>query len=162
MEQTVERLKKILEGHVSLHEQLLALEEEKRASIVANDTARIDELTRREAELVSEVQAMEAERTELVRALAAQRGWPEPVRLAQVIQAAGPEATCLEAAWKRLQQVMGALRHRAEQNTVLLRRCLEHLGAFFAALAEVRTVPGTYTPGGQSGGETVRLLDQTA
>ncbi|GEM_PF-6982806 len=162
MEQIVERLKKILEAHVGLHEQLLALEEEKRASIVANDTARIDELTQREAELVSEAHALEAERTELVRALAAERGWSEPVRVEQVIQAAGPEATGLEAAWKKLQQVMSALRHRAEQNAVLLRRCLEHLGGFFAALAEARTVPGTYTPGGQSGGETVRLLDQTA
>jgi flagellar biosynthesis/type III secretory pathway chaperone len=164
MQTELDRLTEVLQRHADRHRSLLALAEEKRAVIVANDTARLDAITAEEHAILAEVKTIEEERRALVGRLGPALGLAGEPRLDDILARAPGDTGRLTTVREQLRELLAALRQRTAQNAELLRRSVEHIKGFFAALAEVRATAPTYGRGGQrqAGGEQVRLLDQTA
>ncbi|MHC4870341.1 MAG: flagellar protein FlgN [Planctomycetota bacterium] len=164
MSEFAEKLTEVLDLHIKDHSDLLALEEKKREVIVKNDTELLEEINLVEEEIMQRVAAREVERQQYSAALCEDLGVDKEQKLSTIVELLGNNecGRVLADVRKKLDEVIANLRYRTTQNSELLYRSIEHIGAFFKTIAEARDVSPVYQRNGQTNGSQMRLLDQTA
>ncbi len=164
MNETAKKLTRILELHVKDHTSLLALEDAKRKAIIKNNTVLLEELIKEEEKIINEVGGREKMRKEYSSQLCVELGVAKEEKLSTLIDALN-DSECsrvLSEIKEKLNTIIEELRFRTSQNTELLYRSVEHIGAFFRTIAEATTISPTYQRNGQKDGTQRRLLDQMA
>lgn len=164
MNENIRKLAQLLDSHTKDHAALLKLEEEKRQVIIVNNVDRLNEINVEEEEIVKRVSEREEERAALSCLIAEESGAEGERKLEDIISSLkdDKEQKLLSVIRRRLNDVIGKLKYRTEQNAELLVRSVEHIGAFFKTIADARTISPVYCKNGQKNGTQMRLLDHTA
>jgi hypothetical protein len=156
------RLQTVLEAEVELYGRMRDLLQEEREILFCLDAERLEDSTRRKAELADEGRVLESGRQALVAQLAHELALPaEGLRLATLCDALGPEHAGLRQVHNQLVILLGVVRELLHANRSMAGQSLTEVRASIDALGGL--LPETaYGPDGARRQTTGRLLRRSA
>ena len=160
--QDAERLRVALDAEADLYERMRDLLQEEREVLFCLDPVRLEELTRRKAELADEGRVLEDGRRTVTRLLSQRFSLPEHVRLSELCDRLGTEHEALRATHNRLIILVSVVKELLDANRGLTGQSLAEVKATVEVLGGLLPDRGPYGHDGASGSGTGRLLRRTA
>jgi flagellar biosynthesis/type III secretory pathway chaperone len=160
LEEKLERLVMVLEGHTSLHRRLLGIMEQKKALMIHIQIAELDEIVREEQAAIEGIAESDRERMALTEEIGTALGLPgKRTRLLDLInRVEEPHREVLLDLRDDLRDIADSMDRLNRLNRTLALHSLEHVHLFLSMLKGTDPQAKTYTQGGEEGGKPESIL----
>lgn len=165
LKRAINMLEGILTRQAGLHEQMLALAEDKRDSIISGNVQKLEQTVAAERKVVTEIETEENNRKGVMPLLRSSLGLDQSVEKLADIIAAMPESERerMMAVRNDLKAKVEAVQLKTRHNAELLKTSLGHVEAFLKSVQEAaRSGPANYTQKGRLSGGGPAFLDRNA
>ena len=157
------RLEVALGSELALYERMRDLLQEEREVLLALDTPRLDDVTRRKAELADEGRVLESGRQAVVGQVAQELGiGVDGLRLSMLCDRLGPGAESLRAVHNRMVVVLGVVRELLGANQALAGQSLAEVRATLEAFGGLLGQGAAYGRDGSATTASGQLLRSSA
>ncbi len=157
MSQLTEQLARILEREQAIYNEVLELAEKKKKIIIDGKLRELDEITRRETEIVGILIKLENLRSQTSEQLAAEKGIRELVSVRDLLPLLDPkDQLYISALQAQLKGTITALQNVNELNGKLLKQSLELVDFNLNLISSIGNVSSGYTAEASEKGEPRR------
>ena len=158
-----QRLERVLEAEIDLYTRMRDLLHEEREILLCLDAERLEDSTRRKAELADEARVLESGRQAVVAQVSREHSLPlEGLRLASLCERLGPEYTGLRRAHNQLVILLGVVRELLDGNRSMAGQSLAEVRATVDVLGGMLPERASYSADGERRIATGRLLRRSA
>lgn len=158
-----ERLQTVIDAEAGFYARMRDLLEEEREVLFSLDAVRLEDVTRRKAELIDEGRVLESGRKAVIAQLATELSLPsEGLRLAVLCERMGPGNAELRRAHNQLVVVVSVVRELMKANRSVAGQSLSEVKSTLEVLGGVVPEGAGYGPDGSRVSPKGRLLRQFA
>lgn len=157
MSQLSEQLERILEREQTIYEEVLDLAEKKKRIIIDGKLRELEDITRRETEIVGILIKLENLRSQTTEQLAAERGVKELASVRDLLPLLDPkDQLTISSLQAKLKGTVTALQNANDLNGKLLKQSLELVDFNLNLINSIGSVSGGYTAEASEKGEPRR------
>lgn len=157
MSQLSEQLERILEREQAIYEEVLDLAEKKKQIIIDGKLKELEDITRRETEIVGILIKLENLRSQTSEELAAEKGVTDLATVRDLLPLLEPkDQLVISSLHSKLKGTVTALKNANDLNGKLLQQSLELVDFNLNLISSIGSVSGVYTEAASEKGEPRR------